>query len=134
MSRSEPKSGCLSLVNRPPPLLSINVNNQCDPRVSPQATRPYWSALTEATAIRVRRRVLGDRSFGVFIVSNGTFPPRGQEEAQCWPKGLSIVMELTMGCITCCWEMKLKRWPDRDRSPRPVHVHEGGKEAELPLE
>src|SRR5271166_381293 len=77
------------------------------------------TVMTEATAIRVRRRVLGERSFGVFIVSNGIFPPRGQEEAQCWPKGLSMVMELTMGCITCCWEMKLKLWPDRDRSPRP---------------
>src|SRR5271166_5644959 len=59
--------------------------------------------MTEATAIRVRRRVLGERSFGVFIVSNRAFPPGGQEEAQCRPKGLSMVMELTMGYITCCW-------------------------------
>src|SRR5260370_42648104 len=59
--------------------------------------------MTDATAIRVRRRVLGERSLGVFIVSNGAFRPRRQEEAQCLPKGLSMVMELTMGCVTCWW-------------------------------
>src|SRR5260370_36703684 len=59
--------------------------------------------MTDATAIRVRRRVLGERSLGVFIVSNGAFRPRMQEEAQCLPKGLSMVMELTMRCMTCWW-------------------------------
>ena len=45
-----------------------------------------------------------------------------------------MVIELTMGCITCCWGNEIEAGQTEIVHRGQVHVHEGGKDAELPTE